>query len=256
MSGYVRIHRTLIGHPAFRNDAEALAFAWLVVRAQWKPTRVRYKERAIELERGQVAISQRDMARALDRDKAWVERLWKRLRAEAMINVASEAGVAVITICKYEQYQANSDTREAVDEAPPEAGARQGQGTEQIREEGKKEEETEANASVSIRQPLSEALSIWNEAAPTCGWRQVRALTGKRATHLRNRLRMHGLDGWRAAVNRARASPYLAGADPPAWFTFNWLILEDNFQKLIEGNYDRRNNSGGPDPTLLALATF
>ena len=27
MSGYVHIHRSLIGHPAFRNDAEAMAFA-------------------------------------------------------------------------------------------------------------------------------------------------------------------------------------------------------------------------------------
>jgi len=134
MSGYVRIHRSLVGHPAFRNDAEAMAFAWLVIRAQWKPTRVRYKERGIMLQRGQVAISQRDMARALDRDKAWIERLWKRLRGEAMINVASEAGVAVITICKYEEYQAERGSREALDEAPREADARQAQGTEQVRE--------------------------------------------------------------------------------------------------------------------------
>jgi hypothetical protein len=135
MSGYVRIHRSLIGHPAFRNDAEAMAFAWLVAKAAWKPIRVRYKERGIYLSRGQVAISQRDMAKALDRDKAWVERLWKRLRAEAMVTVASEAGVAVITICNYDEYQAERDTREAADEAPDKADARQTQGTEQRREE-------------------------------------------------------------------------------------------------------------------------
>lgn len=139
MSGYVRIHRCLFEeHPAFRNDAEAMAFAWLIAKAQWQPRAVRYKERKISLKRGQVAISQRDMGRALDRDKAWVERLWKRLRDEAMITVDSEAGVAVITICNYDQYQSNVATREAVDEAPDEADARQGQGTEQIREEVKK----------------------------------------------------------------------------------------------------------------------
>lgn len=147
MSGYVRIHRSLIGHPAFRNDAEGLAFAWMIARAAWKPVRVRYKGRAIVLERGQLSISQRDMALALDRDKAWIERLWKRLRAEAMINVASEAGVAVITICNYARYQANEDAREAVAEAPRKADARQTQGTEQGREEGKKE--VDANASTA-----------------------------------------------------------------------------------------------------------
>jgi hypothetical protein len=151
VSGHARIHRSLIGHPAFRNDGEAMAFAWMVLRAAWKPVRVRYKGKAISLDRGQLSVSQRDMAHALDRDKAWVERLWKRLRAEAMIEAASEAGVAVITICNYEKYQASPKKAEAADEAPEEADARQTQGTEQVREEDKKEEESsEANASGTV----------------------------------------------------------------------------------------------------------
>ena len=105
MSGYVRIHRSLIGHPAFRNDAEAMAFAWLVAKAAWQPTRVRYKERAISLGRGQIAVSVRDFATAMDRDKAWVERLLKRLKSETMIETRHETGVNVITICNYEEYQ-------------------------------------------------------------------------------------------------------------------------------------------------------
>jgi hypothetical protein len=116
-----------------------MAFAWMIAKAAWSSRRVRYKERCIVLERGQLAVSQRDMARALDRDKAWVERLWKRLRAEAMIDVCSEAGVALITICNYNTYQADCEVGEAVNEAYRKADARQGQGTEQRK--GKKEKE-------------------------------------------------------------------------------------------------------------------
>lgn len=165
MSGYVRIHRPLFeDHPAFRNDAEAMAFAWLIVKAAWKPKCVRYKERKISLQRGQVAVSQRDMARALDRDKAWIERLWKRLRAEAMITVASEAGVAVITICNYDEYQADIGTREAVDEAPDEAGARQAQGTEQVREEVKKiSSVAKATSPRPWALPVGVSLQVWND---------------------------------------------------------------------------------------------
>ena len=145
MSGYVRIHRALLGHPAFRNESETMAFAWLIARAAWKPARVRYKGHSINLKRGQVAISQRDMAAAFDRDKAWIERLWKRLKSEAMIETQVEAGVAVITICNYTQFQATGDDDEAVGEAPREAGneaaARQRRGTEQRREEVKKEDQ-------------------------------------------------------------------------------------------------------------------
>jgi hypothetical protein len=141
MSGFVQIHRSLLGHHAFRNDAEALAFAWMVVRAAWRPTRVRYKERSISLQRGQLSVSQRDMASALDRDKAWIERLWKRLKSEAMIEAVSEAGVTIITICNYDRYQDPRGNGEAANEAPHETGARQGQGTEQEGNKGRRKKE-------------------------------------------------------------------------------------------------------------------
>lgn len=48
-----------------------------------------------------------------------------------MIEVASEAGIAVITICNYDRYQDIRQEREASDEAPRKADARQAQGTEQ-----------------------------------------------------------------------------------------------------------------------------
>lgn len=131
MSGFVSIHRSLLGHVAFRNDAEAMAFAWMIARAQWKPGKVRYKDRVIGLGRGQLAVSVRDMAAAMDRDKAWVERLWKRLKAETMIETANEAGVSVVTIVNYDTFQGERDTTGAPSETPAETGARQVQDTEQ-----------------------------------------------------------------------------------------------------------------------------
>lgn len=141
--GFVRLYRSLLGHHAFRNDAEAMAFAWMVMRAAWRPTRVRYKERMIDIDRGQLAVSIRDMAAAMDRDKAWVERLWKRLKSETMIETLTVGGVSLITIYKYNEFQSPADTIKASRETLSKTGARQGQDTEQRREEGKKEEREE-----------------------------------------------------------------------------------------------------------------
>ena len=135
MSGYVHLHRKLLGHPAFRNDAEAMAFAWLVIRASWKESRVRYKDRLLTLKRGQLAVSVRDFAKAMDRDKAWIERLLKRLKAETMIETVNETGVNVITICNYSEYQDARDRGKTADKSLGEIDARQGQDTEQEREE-------------------------------------------------------------------------------------------------------------------------
>jgi hypothetical protein len=86
--------------------------------------------------------------------------------------------------------------------------------------------------------PVADAAQIWNENAAEVGWPTVRRLSDPRKSALRARLREEGLDGWAAAISRARASPYL-GRDPPAWFTFDWIAKPANFLKLIEGNYDR-----------------
>lgn len=108
MSGYARLHRTLIDHPAFRNDAEAMAFAYMVLRAAWKPVRVRYKGKALNLERGQLAMSVRDLADAMDRDKGWVRSLLKRLRRGRLIHTARIPGPLVITVLDFETYGATN----------------------------------------------------------------------------------------------------------------------------------------------------
>jgi hypothetical protein len=111
-------------------------------------------------------------------------------------------------------------------------------------------------------QPVSKAKDVWNEAAVIAGWPTVSDLNSTRTRGVSGRLRKHGPEGWIAAINRARTSPYL-GHDPPSWFTFDWLIKSTNFLKVIEGNYDRRHTddrgSGGrmggprPDPTLAIV---
>lgn len=230
MSGYVRIHRSLIGHPAFRNDAEAMAFAWMIAKAQWKPTRVRYKGRGITLERGQLAISQRDMAHDLDRDKSWIERLWKRLKHEAMIEVTSEAGVAVITVCNYDEYQPAGLTREALGEALREADARQTQGTEQIREEGKKKE---ANAS------YVEIIDCWNGMADKTGLPKVRALNAARRQALRLREKEVGRAELLEAIQIVGRSPWLRGEGREGnWRpTIDFILQPSSLLKILEGAY-------------------
>lgn len=111
----------------------------------------------------------------------------------------------------------------------------------------------EASASSPVRQPISEAKDFWNETAGGAGWPIIQTLSATRQRMVGARLRQHGIDGWRAAITRARASPYLGGTDPPSWFTFNWIIKAENFLKLTEGNYDRRH-SDSDNRSLTAIA--
>jgi hypothetical protein len=181
MSGYVRIYRSLIGHAAFRTDAEAMAFAWMIAKASWRASLVRYKGHSLHLTRGELAISVRDMAAHLDRDKAWVERLWKRLRAETMIETRNETGVSVVTICNYSEYQAASDEGETARKPHRDTAVRQRRDTEQGREEGKKDNsEAKASGAVAadpVKQLFDVGVSILTDAGQS--EKQARSLIGK-----------------------------------------------------------------------------
>lgn len=109
---------------------------------------------------------------------------------------------------------------------------------EKIRGEEKEEEADAAHLSRLPPQPLAEALAVWNDNAEAVGWPRVTKFHGARQTALRARLKDDGLDGWSAAIARARASPFLTGRPPPAWFTFDFIVKTSNIAKLIEGNYD------------------
>jgi uncharacterized protein YdaU (DUF1376 family) len=95
----------------------------------------------------------------------------------------------------------------------------------------------------AAHQPVSEAFDVWNGAAAAAGWRTVTKRTGERQAKLRAMLRSEGIEGWTAALAKARASPLLGGHDPPHWFTFDFITKPGNFAKLIEGNYDRTYSS-------------
>ena len=104
-SGFILIHRSLWEHPVFRNFTEAAVFAWLISKAAWKPTKIRYKDRVLNLERGQLSISLRDLARQTGWKIKRGQGFLKKLEKGDMVSIEKGTGVTVITICNYNKYQ-------------------------------------------------------------------------------------------------------------------------------------------------------
>ena len=110
MDGFVKLYRSIEDCAAFTSVPEMMAFAWLVMRAAWRPKTVRYKGKAINLKRGELAVSIRDFSRSWEWSKSKTEWFFKRLKHETMIETRNETGVTVISICKYSEYQSNEIT--------------------------------------------------------------------------------------------------------------------------------------------------
>jgi len=114
------------------------------------------------------------------------------------------------------------------------------------------EPDLEANASMQSVAPdideIAKAVSAYNATAARVGWPSVQKLTPARRAAVRGRLKdAGGAEGWEIALAKAEASPFLRGERGGFSCTFDFLSKQANFTKLMEGNYDERDNSKASD---------
>lgn len=212
-----------------------MAFAWLVAKAAWKPVRVRYKERIISLERGQLVVSQRDMGRALERTKDWAERFLRRCENEAMIATAPRQQLAIITICNYDKYQAVPDAVAAVTAAPTAAAPRQLRGTEQRREEYKEVSSVSKDTSLrSWKLPVGVSPQVWADFLAN-----------------RKRKRLSNTEtAWKAFNDDLSRVSAQTGIPPPKLIE---ICSARGWGGIYEPNKDNRHERTHADPTTEAL---
>lgn len=75
---------------------------------------------------------------------------------------------------------------------------------------------------------------------------RVTALSDKRKEAIAARLKCYSVDQFREMFTRAEASPFLKGGNNRNWTAnFDWLIKDANFAKVLDGNYDPKDNAGG-----------
>ena len=113
--GYVRIYRSILENPTFRNMEEAMFFAYLVLKANWRPGERRYDDRVYRLDRGELVIGSRKLAE----DFGWSHKKVRGLKgrlidAKQITQKRAQHGAhraPVTTICNYEKFQTPASER-------------------------------------------------------------------------------------------------------------------------------------------------
>jgi hypothetical protein len=125
--GVFAVDRGVWDHPSFANEpfTQREAWIWLIGEAAFKVRTKRIGSVTVELARAQVAASTRFMADKWGWSESRVRRFLKRLEADAMIDIATDAGVTVLTIRNYNKYQRVSLPSDAVSDAHSDAAATQ-----------------------------------------------------------------------------------------------------------------------------------
>ena len=111
-----------------------------------------------------------------------------------------------------------------------------------LRSEGSSHGKADATQPKSFREKV---LIYFNEKMAGKSIKPIKAITDctKRSEYLKARVREHGRDAIFQMIDKAAGSQFLNGYNQKGFTaTFDWLVLPNNFIKVLEGNYDNENN--------------
>jgi len=108
------------------------------------------------------------------------------------------------------------------------------------------ETETETETSIRQRAPSQQVVDLWNETVTSLP--AVKLMTSKRRKSVSALLQQvnDDLSEIERTFSRVENSDFLCGRTKDPWTGcgFDWVISQNNWTKIIEGNYDNKTNGG------------
>ncbi len=240
--GWYAMHRGWMDDPFFGKKcaeySEREAWIWLVENALFKDHIVNIKGHPVALQRGQMSYALRYLATAWHWTHARVQRFLLRLQEWNKIEVNSDTGQNIITICNYDEIQfplRQNDTEE-------EQAKKQEQYNEATNNnKGKNGNNKNKSTFSSENAEAWEALKLYNHMAEQNGLSKAKKLTPGRAENINARLNdLGGLDGWKQFLLQVESTPFLCGDGPNFWCAnLDFIIREEKFWPIIEGKYNK-----------------
>lgn len=75
-------------------------------------------------------------------------------------------------------------------------------------------------------------------------------LSDRRKQAIKARLKTYAVEDFKRLFEKAEASDFLKGSNNRDWqASFDWLIKDANMAKVLDGNYDNRQQQSTPSKT-------
>jgi DNA-binding transcriptional MocR family regulator len=103
--GWIILHRKIYNSTDFNNQLEVAVFMYLLTMASHKPIKVVFRKKKLTLNRGDVSIAYRDLAKKFNISKDKVRTVIKNLIASGNVRQTLHKRLSIFTIVKYEKYQ-------------------------------------------------------------------------------------------------------------------------------------------------------
>lgn len=276
LNGYVLIARKLLNHPVVgagkpvkpakkNKPTYSRMEAWLdlLMLASYQDKKTKVGDKIYQLEVGEAVCARAYLAARWNWSDKTVRAFIEKLMGHSMVTKTREAKgqqANKLSICNYSEYQRPSP--EMGQERGQQKGQKKGQQENELTyckstinmfpeytegqlkgpTKGPHIKETKINKKDICPTEKSKAqiaLDEYNQLAERAGLSRVKVLSKSRLTSLTARLKEHGLNGWRQALENVERSSFLCGDQKGQdWkASFDFLLQQSSFLKVIEGQY-------------------
>lgn len=140
--GWYRMHRGWQDDPLFAGDifSRRDAWEWIIARAAWEPHARWFKGHKIQLDRGEVATSERELCEAWKWERQRVRTFLRQLETDEKLTRETTQGITKLSVCNYIKYQTEQPSEQPTSQPAPNPELTSTQPTieeEKEREEGK-----------------------------------------------------------------------------------------------------------------------
>lgn len=267
-SGWILLYREIESHWIWKDPVKLRAWLYLLQNAAYKVCQQELDGIVYECQRGQLVTSLSLLSVNIGMKRSTTRSFLMQLQRWHMVKLTVCSKCTQITICNYDKYQKlpngeqtqrrrGANAEQTVSKRSQNAGQTlPAHSLKEIKNTNKGKKKKECNSDEShlqkgvcvIGDEVSSFLDFFNEVvagSPIC---PVQSLTDSRRDALKACIDTFGADKVRQAVRNALDSDFLCGRASNGFVaSFDWLFKPENFIKVLEGNYARREKRNSSD---------
>lgn len=234
-TGWVKLYRSLTKWEWYTDPNTLSLWVHILISVNHEPK----KWKGREIEAGQMVTSIAHLAEECGLTIRQARTALEHLKSTGEVTCEATNKYTVITVVKWADFQANSRECDKQGDNQADNQATSNRQTKRNRATTTKEYKEDKNERNKEDNKYLTILCLFNETCPS--FAQVKTLSETRKKAISARLKKYTIEDFKTLFEKAEASDFLKGNNSRNWSAnFDWLIKDRNMPKVLEGNYDNR----------------
>ena len=236
MNGFIKIHRKLLDWEWFNDSSTLHVFLYMLLRANWKES----PWKGESLQPGQLITSVKSICEATGLTTRTARTCINRLISTSEIAIKTTNKYTLVTIENWSYYQSEEDeaTNTMTSDSTNKRQTNDKQTTTDEEDKKTNKEKKTKNAFMDYQA----VVDLWNETVKDL--MPVTRLSDGRKKAIRARHADGGMALIKQVFEKVSDSDFLRGKTGNPWqANFDWVMKANNWTKVIDGNYDNKEQA-------------